>query len=91
MCLPLLTSWEPGLYKITSIGSTGADRHGTELCFEWLLQAQFAMYVFPGETLQTEMWHEGQSIIFQTRVLERDVLAITKAAIELRSITPARL
>ena len=49
------------------------------------------MYVFPGETLQTEMWREGQKIIFQTRVLERDVLAVTKAAVELRSSVPARL
>ena len=81
----------PGRYKTTSNSSTGADKRGTEFCFDLLLQAQFAMYVFPGETLKTEMWREGQQIIFQTRVLERDVLAITKAAIELRSSTPARL
>lgn len=56
-----------------------------------VLQAQFAMYVFPGETLQTEMWLEGHKVIFQTRVLERNVLAITKAAVELRSDATARL
>lgn len=55
-------------------------------------QAQFAMYVFPGETLQTEMWQEGPNkVIFQTRVLERNVLAITKAAVELRSSSSSRL
>ncbi len=56
------------------------------------VQAQFAMYVFPGETLRTEMWREGPSkIIFQTRVLERDVLAITKAAIELTTPSTSKL
>lgn len=44
------------------------------------------MYVVPGETLRTEMWQQSpHKIIFQTRVVERNVLAITKAAIELRS------
>ena len=66
----------------------GASVHAS--CCD-ILQAQFAMYVFPGETLQTEMWHEGQKVIFQTRVLERDVLAITKAAVELTHAAPARL
>ncbi|KAA6424614.1 MAG: peroxisomal hydratase-dehydrogenase-epimerase [Trebouxia sp. A1-2] len=55
-------------------------------------EAQFAMYVFPGETLRTEMWQEGpDKVIFQTRVLERDVLAITKAAAELTSPSTSKL
>ena len=59
---------------------------------ELYIQAQFAMYVFPGETLRTEMWQQGpHKVIFQTRVLERNVLAITKAAIELRSNNAAKL
>ena len=50
------------------------------------------MYVFPGETLRTEMWQENpQRITFQTRVVERNVLAITKAAIELRVQSSAKL
>ena len=68
--------------------TTGRKCAWIPLC---LLQAQFAMYVFPGETLQTEMWREGQKVIFQTRVLERDVLAITKAAVELDYAASARL
>lgn len=43
-----------------------------------------AKHVFPGETLQTEMWRVSPSrIIFQVRVLERDALALTNAAVEL--------
>lgn len=49
------------------------------------MQARFAKHVFPGETLRTEMWQEGASkVIFQTRIVERDMLALTFAAVELR-------
>ena len=47
-------------------------------------QARFAKHVFPGETLRTEMWQDSPTkIIFQTRVVERDELALTLAAVEL--------
>ncbi|CAK0757837.1 hypothetical protein CVIRNUC_002573 [Coccomyxa viridis] len=49
------------------------------------VKARFAKHVFPGETLRTEMWQEGASkVIFQTRIVERDMLALTFAAVELR-------
>jgi multifunctional beta-oxidation protein len=47
------------------------------------IKARFALPVFPGETLETQMWHSGNKVIFQTRVVERDVIAITAAAVEL--------
>jgi len=46
------------------------------------IKARFASPVFPGETLETQMWKEGNKVVFQTRVVERDVIAIAAAAVE---------
>ncbi len=48
------------------------------------IQVRFARHVFPGETLVTEMWRTGAQVIFRTRIKERDVLALSHAALTLR-------
>lgn len=47
-------------------------------------QARFAGVVFPGETIVTSLWKEGDTILVQAKTKERDTPVITNAAVTLR-------
>lgn len=40
------------------------------------LQVRFSSPVYPGETIRTEMWPQGERVSFRARVLERDVVVL---------------
>ena len=46
---------------------------------------RFSAPVFPGETLRTEMWRDGNVVRFRARVVERDVVAVNNGRAE---VTP---
>jgi acyl dehydratase len=52
------------------------------------LQLRFSAPVYPGETVRTEMWPEGEQVSFRARVLERDVLVLNNG---LARVIPPRL
>jgi acyl dehydratase len=46
--------------------------------------ARFSAPVFPGETLRTEMWRDGDMVSFRSMVAERDVVAVNNGRAEVR-------
>lgn len=46
------------------------------------MDARFTAFVYPGETLRTEIWNDGS---FRTRVIERDKIAINNGLFKHRS------
>lgn len=47
------------------------------------IKARFTGIVFPGETLKVLSWKQGDTVIFQVKVVERGTIAINNAAIKL--------
>ena len=45
-----------------------------------MIGSRFAGVVYPGETLQTYMWKEGDKVTFVTKVKERDAIVLAAAA-----------
>lgn len=40
------------------------------------LQLRFSAPVYPGETIRTEMWRDGDDVSFRARVVERDIVVL---------------
>ena len=55
------------------------------------LKVRFAGVVLPGQTLKTEMWKEGNAVVFQATVVETGKPAITGAGAELLEGAKAKL
>jgi acyl dehydratase len=52
------------------------------------IKVRFADSVFPGETLKTEMWKEGDRVLIRASVVERDKPVLTAAVVELHREVP---
>jgi 3-hydroxyacyl-CoA dehydrogenase/3a,7a,12a-trihydroxy-5b-cholest-24-enoyl-CoA hydratase len=85
---------KPILHGLCTYGY--ATRHVINRCFPDMdpryfksIQVRFADSVYPGETLVTEMWRDGDNrVVFSCKVKERDKVVISNAAIERYSEIP---
>jgi len=75
---------DPILHGLCSFGISAKHLYKTYGAFK-NIKVRFAGTVVPGQTLRTEMWKEGNKVIFQTTVVETGKPAITSAAAELVS------
>jgi acyl dehydratase len=48
------------------------------------IEARFSKPVFPGETIRTEIWREGERVAFQCRVVARDAIVLSNGLATLR-------
>lgn len=47
------------------------------------MSVRFSAPVYPGETIRTEIWRDGEVVSFRARVVERDVIAINNGRAEI--------
>lgn len=47
------------------------------------LRLRFSAPVYPGETIRTEIWRDGNAVSFRSRVVERDVVVLNNGYAEL--------
>ena len=47
------------------------------------MAVRFSAPVYPGETIRTEMWRDGQVVSFRARVIERDVVVLNNGRTEI--------
>ncbi|KAL1856791.1 bifunctional hydroxyacyl-CoA dehydrogenase/enoyl-CoA hydratase fox2 [Paecilomyces lecythidis] len=80
----------PILHGLCSLGVSGKHVFAKYGAFK-NLKVRFAGVVLPGQTLKTEMWKEGNTVIFQTTVVETGKLAISGAGAELLEGAKAKL
>ncbi|EIW66394.1 hypothetical protein TREMEDRAFT_45825 [Tremella mesenterica DSM 1558] len=81
---------KPILHGLCTMGIAGKHVLKTFGPYEDI-KVRFAGTVIPGETLITEMWKEGDKVIFVTKVKERDAPALSHAAVTLVSAGKAKL
>ncbi|GAA5863265.1 hypothetical protein JCM8547_002881 [Rhodosporidiobolus lusitaniae] len=72
----------PILHGLSSFGFSGKHVFRKYGAFKDI-KVRFAGVLFPGETLVTEMWKEGDKVVFVTKCKERNTVVLSSAAVTL--------
>ncbi|KIK10140.1 hypothetical protein K443DRAFT_126912 [Laccaria amethystina LaAM-08-1] len=71
---------QPILHGLCSMGISGKHVHKAFGPYKDIKVRRFAGVVYPGETVVTEMWKEGSTVIFTAKVKERNSISLAAAA-----------
>jgi acyl dehydratase len=79
----------PILHGLATFGVAGHALLKTLCCYDpaklTAMEGRFSAPVFPGETIRTEIWRDGNVVSYRARVAGRDVVAITNGRAEIAS------
>jgi multifunctional beta-oxidation protein len=73
---------QPILHGLCSMGIAGKHVYKAYGPYKDI-KVRFAGVLYPGETIVTEMWKEGQKVIFTAKVKERKSVVLAAAAVTL--------
>lgn len=54
------------------------------------IKTRFSKPVYPGQTIQTDMWRDGNRISFQCKVVENGQLVLSGGYVDLKDVTDAK-
>jgi len=80
----------PILHGLCSLGAAGHAVLRTYCDYDVYqfksLKLRFSSPVYPGETIRTEMWKDGSTVSFRSKVLERDVMVLNNGCVEIGAL-----
>ena len=50
------------------------------------MQVRFTAPAFPGETIRTEIWRDGETVSFRARALERDAVILNNGLAKIAAV-----
>ena len=80
---------DPILHGLASLGIVGKHVFQTYGAFR-SIKVRFSGVVIPGQTIVTDMWREGERVVFRAKVRETGRVCISNAAVELRGEVEGR-
>lgn len=54
------------------------------------VKTRFSKPVIPGQTMQTDMWRDGNRVLFQCKVVENGQVVLSGGYVDLKNVTDSK-